>query len=383
MVDALISVIATLRNAGRLYTAYVDLPSSRVFSMFFPSKIVTNDVMIYYPGGPGISGTSDVLDMFSPIVAREGKIYTNVGVYDITSRYHLLYMDIGGDIGYSVSKGNDAVHGDDLYTQEMYKCIKVLLHRYMIDTPTVYMFGFSYAGKVLPMVCRLLIDGGYTVRRVSLFSGYTDPIDQEINPINEYLLYNGLISTSDYNRLEKMTNTLEARLRTTDNIMEIQEAYVYTMNTIWNITGVDIYNITQGADVEGASDARMNDRDVIKAIGSDTAYHSISSLYDSSTYQGFLSSAIGHVRYIVDRGVDVMYIMGSMDGAVLAKGTKDMIHKAFNCNMEESIWMYRDTPIGKIAKGDGISYGIVTGTGHSMNSSYGRMAFAHAIYEVP
>lgn len=380
MSTTLSSLVSTLRNNGRLYTSYVELQYSRVFTMFFPSKIDTDDVMIYYPGGPGISGTSHVLNVFSPLVLRNGDVCVNMGVYDITSKYNLIYMDIGGDIGYSRSKDNNVVHGDNVYTQEMYSCIRTLIHRHMNDRCNIYMFGFSYAGKVLPMVARLLIDGGYTVRKVSLFSGYTDPIDQEINPINEYLLYNGLISNSDYDRLEKMTNSIERRLRTSTIDRSIQQIYTSTMNTIWRLTGVNTYNIIEGSDVEESLDDEMNDTEVMKSIGSIYPYNEYSQLYDPSTYDGFLVSAIQHVKYIVDNGVHVVYVMGSMDGAVLAKGTKDMISKAFSIDMDEQIWRYNGIHIGKIATHGNIGYGIVTGTGHSMDSSYGRMAFAHTIY---
>lgn len=131
MSTTLSSLVSILRNNGRLYTSYVELQYSRVFTMFFPSKIDTDDVMIYYPGGPGISGTSHVLNVFSPLVLRNGDVCVNMGVYDITSKYNLIYMDIGGDIGYSRSKDDNVVHGDNVYTQEMYSCIRTLIHRHM------------------------------------------------------------------------------------------------------------------------------------------------------------------------------------------------------------------------------------------------------------
>lgn len=420
MAQIFASMIRLMRDRGQMYPMYVDLLQSRIFTLFFPSKQRDASVLIYNPGGPGGSGLPQIFENFAPMVLSEqnGRIETteNEGVYSLTNRFHLLYIDIPADTGFSIAKDNGPVqYGDPTTIEDAVRVINAVLktyRRFVGENPVVDFFGFSYAGKIWPLIAQRLIQNGRRVGGLAIFSGYTDPIRQEIRPLMEYLLYAGFISSTDYTQLERMTDQIEQQIRedpTGKNWRNIQELYMRTIIAAWEAASVDTYDITNPSTVEDPldkpditfrhlirqgnigevidMDILLNDPIVQEALGVNVPYYSNASTFDIETYEGFLASAAGALKFLADRGVVIFYIMGSLDGATLAKGTKDMMEVTFRTRLQERRWIINLENIipnanrnlilvGKVAQvRPNVYYGTVIGSGHSLESEQGIIAF--------
>lgn len=414
MAEILASMIEMMRQGGLLYPTYVDLPNSRIFTLLFPSRANNAPIIVYNPGGPGGSGISSVLELFSPyIFVNEDRpsIKKNSDFYDLTSRYHLLYMDIPADTGYSIAKRDDIVYGDQQTTEEAVRVIKAIIRTYkniVGENPIIDFFGFSYAGKIWPLVAQRLFQDGYKVGGLAIMSGYTHPILQEVRPIMEYLLYSGFISSSDYNILEEMTDRIEELIErdpSGKDWRKTQELYVQAITRAWEIASVNNYNTREPSTVEdpldkpiGRSKKANNSIDEIldnplvrKAFGVTVPFYPSASTFGTDTYQGFLTPATDALLYLANKGVFIIYLMGTLDGATLTKGTKDMMEQLFSTKLVEKRWSIQpsryfevkdssDILIGKISQiRPNVYYGTVVGTGHSFESIEGALGFGAAM----
>ena len=376
-------MIDMMREKHLFFPAYVDLPDAQIYTMFFPSQKKNAPVLIYNPGGPGGSAVEQILRQYSPYVYRDGKIMKNTGDMDLTLMFSLLYLDIPAGTGYSIAK-KKIQYGDKNTVSTAVSVIQILLRyykEYVGINPTLDFFGFSYAGKILPLIARDLYDQGYKIGGIVLFSGYTDPILQEIRPIMEYLLYNGLISSSEYSSLEDITNQIEKMLLLKQkDWKEIQKIYIDTLSSAWDIAQTDTYNIQNTIYRETileSIDVSMDNVDVKRSLGAKGVYNADASSFEIATYEGFLSSASSSLKYLSDREVLLLYMMGTLDGATLAKGTKDMMEQIYHVSLKGDKWMIGDIHIGRLSKiNKNVYIGIVIGTGHSFDTKEGVIAFS-------
>jgi pimeloyl-ACP methyl ester carboxylesterase len=422
MAEKLASLITAMRRNKMMFPIYVDLPHARIFTVFFPARVKNAPVLLYNPGGPGGSGITDLFLRFAPYILsvdenEEFIIEKNSGEDDITARFNLLYMDIPAGTGFSIPKDKSIHYGDVDTVDTAIRVIKAVLKAmrgYVGDSPTLDFMGFSYAGKIWPLIAQQLYMQGYKIGGLLLFSGYTSPILQEIRPIMEYLLYEGLITSSDYTRLDAMTDKIEEMLlkdTTGKNWRQIQKLYMKTITDAWEAASTDTYDTRNPSTVEDpldkpslvvqrhhqrSSNISKDDTDdvqediflnmpiVQQALGVSTPFHSDASTFSIDEYQGFLAPATQALKFLAEKGVFIFYIMGSLDGATLAKGTKDMLEYMFNIKLKEKRWIVPvdGTPIliGKIAQvRPNVYYATVIGSGHSMNTPEGTIAFNSAM----
>lgn len=421
MAEVLAQMIATMRSRRMMLPMYVDLPQSRIFTVFFPSTSRNAPVLVYNPGGPGASGLVDILTSYSPLIIvgdsdGEYDVIENYGSENLTERFNLLYLDIPANTGYSIAKESTPVQYGDVDTAVAgVRVIKAVLKaqvEYVGEDPLIDFFGYSYAGKIWPLIAAQLLRDGYRIGGLALFSGYTHPILQEIRPLMEYLLYAGFISSTDYDTLEAMTNQIEdmiVRDPSGRNWKHIQDLYIQTVTNAWEAASVNTYDITSPSSVEDALDksqikymlqhskssegtsvsALLSNALVMRAMGVNTPYNPEATTFDISNYQGFLSPSTSALKYLADNGVFIIYIMGSLDGATLAKGTKDMFELLFDTKLQEKRWIVPVTDtegnesralIGKISQvTPNVYYATVIGSGHAMESPEGVVGFGAAM----
>jgi len=392
-------MITDMRSKKMMYPLYVNMGDTMIFALFFPSVKRNAPVLIYNPGGPGGSGVGQILQTFSPYIYTDNGIERNSGANDLTQVFNLLYLDIPANTGYSISKKANIQYGDEQTVKDAVFAINAVLRansNYVGNNPVLSFFGFSYAGKIWPLIAEALLKQGHKIGGLALFSGYTDPILQEIRPLMEYLLYGGLITSSDYKRLEDNTNMIERMLLQGGDWKKIQELYIDTVSEAWEIASAETYDIKIPSTVEDPLDKNqvdidslLNTKDVKNAMGVSTTYNSEASSFGLQEYKGFLTSSIQSLKFLADNGVLIIYIMGTLDGATLAKGTRDMLEKAFNIKLQENRWFVSvddyNILIGKIATiKPNVIYGTVIGSGHSLDTDQGYLAFAdvmHRLYD--
>lgn len=415
--NALVSSIKRMRREGTLIPIYINLGSIYVFTLFLPSSKPGSPILIYNPGGPGGSGVESILMDYAPYIPHVSddtsdntnntykvECVKNSGPNDLTSKYNLLYLDFPGDTGYSLDIAHQTgvknrVYGDEASTDIAAKTIETVLQMFKLEDRPIEFFGFSYAGKIWPLVGKELILHGYNVTGMALFSGYTDPILQEIKPVSEYLLYTGVITNDEYKLLESETLKIE-NLINSDPLWtkwrEIQALYESTIEQAWDLASADTYDIKSTTDPnedEEDTDSPLQDTRVKDALGISAQFHSLATTFETVDYKGFLAPADDALKFLADRGVFIFYCMGSLDGASLAKGTKDMIEKIFNIQAQEKRWTMPNPDnnagisssttkdnmdpiilgkIGKVKKN--VYYGVVIGTGHSFDTKHGQLA---------
>lgn len=372
MAEVLTGNILRMRQNGSMYPLYVDLPHVRVYTLFFPSETIGAPVLIYHPGGPGASGIGTALSTFTD------------GDTDLTSQYHLIVMDVPGDTGFSIKK-SDFIISDEQTVNDMMRVLRAMFKVYeplIGTTPLIDLFGFSYAGKILPLLGQRLYQDGYSVRGLAIFSGYTDPLIQEVRPIMEYLLYGGLITSSEYEEKEKITNLIEEMIREDPYSTDAQILYLDTLTDIWDRASANTYNIETpialfSDDQEGTIEMYFNDVLVQKAFGVSTPY---TTSLDLETYRGFLSPANDALLFLADKGVLIIYVMGSLDGAVIAKGTRDMIEDTFKTSLTEDRWIVDERVIGRISRvRPNVIVGTIIGADHSLSTDTGMSGFRDAM----
>lgn len=395
---------------------YVDLPDSRIFTLFFPSLKKNAPVLLYNPGGPGSSSISGILSMYSPLIFDyfTGKVSKNSGIFNLTERFNLIGIDVPANTGYSLIKKTPEEYGDPTTLRDYVIVLKTLLQQfkqYVGEKPVLDFFGFSYAGKILPLVAERMSKDGYKIGGLAIFSGYTDPLRQEIRPLMEYLYYMGLLTSTEYNKYEKITNDIEKMLLSGADWRQVQDLYGEVGTMAWEAASADTFDTKLPSTVENPLDKPLPDEKedeeqemvidiyfnnpaVMKAIGANTPFSDQASMVDPITYKGFLQPATDALKYLADKGVLIFYVMGTMDGATLARGTEDMMEYLFSTKIDGSRWFvmgekYADSSlsgkedassyslVGKISKiRPNVYYAVIIGSGHSMESKEGFLATA-------
>ena len=395
MTDIFASMLKRMRDEKLMIPIYIDLPFTRTFALFFPSKMKGAPLLVFSPGGPGETGYDSIFKEYSPYIYDEEtkSIKKNSGPYNLTSRFNLLYIDAPGDVGYSVVKKPE-VYGDQVFTNQVVRVIKMIVKQYGLENNAIDFFGYSYAGKIWPLVAEQLYKEGYKIGGLAIFSGYTDPIRQEIRPLNEFLLYGGLINSSEYQRLESATDQIE-RLVQTDydkNWRQAQSLYINTLTNAWGIASAFTYDVKlpslfvdpldKDEDEDPLISAFMSSSQVKTILGvpQSVTFHPEATVYSILTYKGFLQSSAQALKFLADQGVPIIFVMGTMDGAVIAKGTRDMMQSLFNTRLVEERWFYPldngEKLIGKISKvRPNVYYGTVIGSGHSLDTVEGSLGF--------
>lgn len=443
-----IPFLRQMRNNGIFEPTYIKYEDNMIYTLFFPSQSDKDaPLLVFYPGGPGGSGLYAMFSEYGPYRYNPSTdTWERNEIMDLTSKYNLLYMDISEDTGYSYMVDNSDENTDtnnkeididknkhntlnDKYLSEMMtvaieeiyddkisvKNTPIYVNNHNTKNTPISLFGFSYAGKLLPMVARNLIEDGYDVDAVGIFSGYTDPLKQEIRPIAEYLLYIGGISNSEYQEMEKLSIQVESLINNAQAIdstnthignkywKEAQTLYSELISNIWARSALDTYNIDDdilesmgiGNDNTGFDINKIfNDPTVMEILGAKSDYKDVASFDIDTDYSGFLMPATSDLKWIIDHGVFVLYFMGSFDGATFIKGTKDMFTDLYG-NVDEQIWSKYELPnlqnisdidketiepdneiYGKISiVNPNLAYGVIYSEGHSFAGQRGQSAF--------
>lgn len=412
-----IPFLRQMRNNGIFEPTYIKYDNNMIYTIFFPTR--SNDdntpLLLFYPGGPGGSGLYSMFSEYGPYLYNPSTdIWKRNEIMDLTSRYNLLYMDISEDTGYSyIIDNKDYKHNtlNDKYLSEMMTVALEEIYNDKNNKGTlnipISLFGFSYAGKLLPMVARNLIEDGYNVDTIGIFSGYTDPLKQEIRPIAEYLLYIGGISNSEYQEMEKLCIQIESLIDSAEihscnkYWKEAQTLYSELISKIWARSALDTYNIendvleSMGIGSYSTFDINeiFNDPIVMEIMGAKSDYKDIASFDIDKDYSGFLIPATSDLKWVIDHDVFVLYFMGSFDGATFIKGTKDMFTDMYG-NTDEEIWSKYTIPYlsnndidkksinpdnqiyGKISiVNPNLAYGVIYSEGHSFTGQRGQYAF--------
>lgn len=396
--EAIANMISSYRRDGMMYPLYVNLENTNVFTLFFPSLNPdrSNHILLYNPGGPGSSGIPSLFDEFLPYYVQE-----NNGQYEIVenplgkillTNFSILYIDIGGDTGYNIVN-QDQVWGDDVIMTETLQVIKKVLEVYQDkigSNPILSFFGFSYAGKLWPMVATKCIQENIQVDNIVIFSGYTHPIYQEIKPISEYLLYSGIISQTEYEDLETRTLDLENRINKNyeSDWRNIQKDYIDLLDEMWSKVQVDEYNIYLSSKrkkkyVDEYTEEIYNSDVVKKSLGVYSDYADSATVFDVETYKGFLLDAGKDLLFLSQNGVTIVYVKGMQDGATIIKGTQDMFEAIFGRKIVYEPWIVNifdeEITIGRIAEiVPNVFLCTVIGTGHNFDTEFGYLS----LYEV-
>lgn len=383
----------------KFLSTYTDEDHTLVYSIFFPCKDKEAPVLLFNPGGPGDSGLLQIFEYYLPYaynIAMDNWIDNSIN--DLTKSFNLIYIDFPANVGYS-KVIRKTIYGDQQSTNMVTSVITKLLQKYHLFKNNINFFGYSYAGKIWPMVALKLKMSGYKVNGLAIFSGYTDPVLQEIRSLTEYLMYNGAINNDSYDKYELLTNKIESLLSMKiPNVIEATKLYKELDSGIFDITGLQQYNVSDDIYNSGGklkhsienvlhtADALFNNKDVKVSLGSNTEYHVETPLFDPlNSYVGFLTSSRDSLKTLGDMDVFILYFMGSFDASTLAKGTRDMFNMMYGTPINEDIWSYRKITnadnqpniiYGKIVKyKSNVYYGTIYAEGHDLSGPRGLEAF--------
>lgn len=424
--NSFISGLTRMKSHGIFFPEYVKLDGIDVFTLVIPSNIPNAPTLIYNPGGPGASGIMHIFIEYTPYVfdIRSGTWKRNSGVKDISSWANLIYVDAPGNTGYSIVTGS-LPYNDQTSTSIFTETIETLLDHYGWNKNPIDFFGFSYAGKIWPLVAQQMLLDGYNIHALVIFSGYTDPVRQEVAPLLEYVSEIGGLSNKTYKDLQPLSNEIQSLLSgkvTQQSLDKAQQLYFQMMPEAWGDTELVPHNIRMtarsiaeqgGGTVENTDDdafidvgeilptpeieesnkeeeiSLLNLSAVKEIFGVNTHWNAGATSFTIPGYQGFLSSSISALKFLGQKGVIILYFMGSFDGATIAKGTKDMLESTFG-PLDEYVWVDKaannpseainTTIYGKIGQVQNplyphVYYGVAYDTGHSFDGPKGEIAF--------
>ncbi|KAG8080579.1 hypothetical protein GUJ93_ZPchr0007g5822 [Zizania palustris] len=202
------------------HAGYYRLPNThdaRMFYLFFESRGSKDDpVVIWLTGGPGCSSELALFYENGPFhIADNMSLVWNDFGWDQES--NLIYVDQPTGTGFSYSSDSrDIRHNEANISNDLYD----FLQAFFIEHPTFakndfYITGESYAGHYIPAFASRVYTGNknndgvhINLKGFAIGNGLTDPAIQ-YKAYTDYSLDMGLITKSQFNRINKIVPTCE------------------------------------------------------------------------------------------------------------------------------------------------------------------------------
>lgn len=180
--------------------------NKNLFGWFFPSKNLSDPVMLWLQGGPGLSSMFGLFAEMGPFKIENGTLIPRETSW--TNTHSILYIDNPVGTGYSFSEAQGLAHDEDQIGEELYEALR----QFFLLFPEVrkndfYVAGESYAGKYVPVVSHTVFKKNenlpdalkINLKGVIIGNGWLDPVNQM--DIGEYAFQLGLV---DVNAKKKM-----------------------------------------------------------------------------------------------------------------------------------------------------------------------------------
>ncbi|XP_004307353.1 PREDICTED: serine carboxypeptidase-like [Fragaria vesca subsp. vesca] len=217
--------------------------AARMFYLFFESRTNKEDpVVIWLTGGPGCSSELAVFYENGPFsIANNLSLVWNQYGWDKAS--NLLYVDqpIGTGFSYS-SDRRDIRHSEDGVSNDLYDFLQAFFAEHPeLAKNDFYITGESYAGHYIPAFAARVHQGNkakegihINLKGFAIGNGLTDPAIQ-YKAYTDYALDNGVISKSDYDRINKVLPVCEMAIKLcgTDGTVSCMASY-FVCNTIFS-----------------------------------------------------------------------------------------------------------------------------------------------------
>ncbi|XP_021897704.1 serine carboxypeptidase-like [Carica papaya] len=242
------------------HAGYYKLPKShdaRIFYFFFESRHNKEDpVVIWLTGGPGCSSELAMFYENGPFsIASNMSLLWNEYGWDKAS--NLLYVDqpVGTGFSYTTDR-RDIRHNEDGVSNDLYDFLQVFFAEHPQFTKNdFYITGESYAGHYIPALAARVHQGNkakegihINLKGFAIGNGLTDPAIQ-YQAYTDYALEMGLITKSEYNRINKVIPVCEMAIKLcgTDGTISCISSY-FVCNTIFNSIlahagGINYYDI--------------------------------------------------------------------------------------------------------------------------------------------
>ncbi|OAY84574.1 Serine carboxypeptidase 3, partial [Ananas comosus] len=228
------------------HAGYYRLPNThgaRMFYFFFESRHSKKDpVVIWLTGGPGCSSELALFYENGPfhIADNMSLVWNNFG-WDQAS--NLIYVDQPTGTGFSYSSDRrDIRHNENGVSNDLYDFLQAFFseHPEYADND-FYITGESYAGHYIPAFASRVHQGNkanegihINLKGFAIGNGLTDP-EIQYKAYTDYALDMGIISTSDYKRINKYYPPcqLAIKLCGTSGTISCLASYL-VCNTIFN-----------------------------------------------------------------------------------------------------------------------------------------------------
>lgn len=376
-----VSFLSFLREKGIYRSRYVKVGNVYVYTLFVPATVRDAPVLFYVSGGPGISVMTYILT-----TGTEYQYDINTGTWmrDVdlqygSNRYNIIYFDLVPDLGYNTYTGTVSFSDIDAALLGS-SVLSAILKVEGLTERSIQFYGYSYAGKYLPLIAERMIEMGYCVDGMLLVNAVTDPCTQIIDPYVQYLWTQGSLSLRQREQLECIASDARRTLKS--------QYYIDLIDKAYEMTGLDHYDVRYtllSDDIEVLpEDTLHNDLDVKRVLGARGEYRVVSSLFTIESYPDFLRPATDSLVSLVDRGVFVCYFTSQFDGLVHVTGTRLMMRDLFS-EVQDHLWIVRDKSeisiLGKISR---IRPNLYTGTiydsGHDSVPILPRRALLQYLY---